>query len=153
MCVNTLEDSNSFMKTKTLSLLLSVFLIVSMTACGQKSADSSGKAEEASVAAEADSMTDSTSMAAEDGSMTDLASAAAEDGSMTDLEASAETAEASIDTAKASGEKDLCEANGHKWLENTPNYQQPKTCEVCGATEGEPLEAKNKSLKKHSPNL
>ncbi len=36
---------------------------------------------------------------------------------------------------------------GHKWLENTPNLQQPKTCEVCGATEGEPLEAKHKGIK------
>ncbi len=33
------------------------------------------------------------------------------------------------------------EALGHEWLENTPNYQQAKTCSVCGATEGDPLEA------------
>ncbi len=39
-----------------------------------------------------------------------------------------------------------CGANGHKWLENTPNYQQAKTCEVCGATEGEPLMAKNEGM-------
>ncbi len=30
---------------------------------------------------------------------------------------------------------------GHEWMENTPNYQQAKTCAVCGETEGEPLEA------------
>ena len=47
----------------------------------------------------------------------------------------------------ASGKLSPCEANGHKWLENTPNYQQPKTCEICGATEGEPLEAELKDDK------
>jgi len=70
------------MKTKALSLLLSVLLIVSITACG----------------------------------------------------------------IPASGKAGPCDANGHKWLENTPNYQQPKTCEICGATEGEPLEAEIKDL-------
>lgn len=39
-----------------------------------------------------------------------------------------------------------CETNGHKWLQNTPNYQQPKTCEVCGAAEGEPLKARNEGI-------
>lgn len=33
------------------------------------------------------------------------------------------------------------EALGHEWLENTPNYQQAKTCSRCGETEGDPLEA------------
>ena len=33
----------------------------------------------------------------------------------------------------------VCEANGHTWVE--ANYQQPKTCSVCEATEGEPLAA------------
>ena len=33
------------------------------------------------------------------------------------------------------------EALGHEWLENTPNYQQAKTCSRCNETEGEPLEA------------
>ncbi len=46
----------------------------------------------------------------------------------------------------ACAQKSPCEANGHKWLENTPNYQQAKTCEVCGATEGEPLKAENEGM-------
>lgn len=33
------------------------------------------------------------------------------------------------------------EALGHEWLENTPNYQKAKTCSRCNETEGEPLEA------------
>lgn len=33
------------------------------------------------------------------------------------------------------------EALGHEWEENTPNYQQAKTCTRCGETDGEPLEA------------
>ncbi|MBO4374808.1 MAG: hypothetical protein J5829_06850 [Lachnospiraceae bacterium] len=33
------------------------------------------------------------------------------------------------------------EALGHEWDENTPNYQQAKTCSRCGQTEGNPLEA------------
>ena len=33
------------------------------------------------------------------------------------------------------------EALGHEWLENTPNYQQAKTCSRCNETEGDPLEA------------
>ena len=32
------------------------------------------------------------------------------------------------------------EALGHDWLENTPNYQQPKTCSRCNETDGDPLE-------------
>ena len=43
-------------------------------------------------------------------------------------------------TLTACGKKDPCK-NGHEWLENTPNYQQPKTCSICDATEGDPLEA------------
>lgn len=78
------------MKTKTLVMLISACLAVSLTACTQTAAVTSSRAEEPPAAAE---------------------------------------------------ETDPCEANGHKWLENTPNYQQPKTCEICGATEGEPLEA------------
>mgnify|MGYP002625755360 FL=1 len=31
------------------------------------------------------------------------------------------------------------EALGHEWLENTPNYQQAKTCSICGETEGKVL--------------
>ena len=33
------------------------------------------------------------------------------------------------------------EALGHDWSENTPNYHQPKTCSRCNETEGDPLEA------------
>ncbi len=77
------------------------------------------------------------------------------------------------EASKPSEETDPCEANGHtwvdatctepktcsvcgetegepldhKWLENTPNLQQPKTCEICGATEGEPLEAKHEGMR------
>ena len=40
----------------------------------------------------------------------------------------------------ACGKEDPCK-NGHEWLENTPNYQQAKTCSRCNKTEGDPLEA------------
>ena len=46
----------------------------------------------------------------------------------------------------ACGQTDPCKKNGHKWLGNTPNYQQAKTCEICGATEGEPLKARNEGM-------
>ena len=36
--------------------------------------------------------------------------------------------------------EDPCKG-GHEWLENTPNYQQAKTCSRCNETQGDPLEA------------
>ncbi len=55
------------------------------------------------------------------------------------MEATTEATEVPLTTEEVTEPLSQCEANGHTWVD--ANYQAPKTCSVCGVTEGEVLQA------------
>ena len=100
------------MKKKIIGFILTVSMIATLTACGGAVPTATEEAP-----ANVDTATETT-----------------------EAPANADTATETTEEKEETVAEDPCK-DGHTWLENTPNYQQAKTCSVCGATEGDPLEA------------